>query len=189
MARIHIFALLLGAFLSLAFASCKFTPNCPRAAQVPPNDANLAAAAPTFCKCTCFKNSTIIPLGPEHEQQGSRSVYDASDDTILRNPLLSPRDADQSEHARRSATSSCTACTKAFCLSQGIDFCKDATEEDVFTQCFQRDSNKDKIMVWAFITSTLGLLGWAAFKRFVQWRDGRLIGRQDINYAPVSGGR
>jgi len=60
----------------------------------------------------------------------------------------------------------------------------------VFTQCFQRDSNKDKIMVWAFIVSTMGLLGWAAFKRFVQWRDGRLMmGRDDINYAPVTGGR
>lgn len=145
-------------------------------------------AAPTFCKCTCFKNSTIIPLGPEHEQQGSRSIYDASENLVLRNPQPSPDDADQST-TRRSATSSCSACTKAFCLSQGIDFCSDATEEDVFTHCFQRDSNKDKIMVWAFIASTVGLLGWAAFKRFVQWRDGRLMGRQDINYAPVAGQR
>lgn len=45
-------------------------------------------------------------------------------------------------------------------------------------------------MVWAFIVSTMGLLGWAAFKRFVQWKDGRsMMGRQDINYAPVTGGR
>ncbi|GAB1316135.1 hypothetical protein MFIFM68171_06345 [Madurella fahalii] len=26
-----------------------------------------SATVPTFCKCTCFKNSTIIPLGPQHD--------------------------------------------------------------------------------------------------------------------------
>lgn len=50
--------------------------------------------------------------------------------------------------------------------------------------CFQRDSNKDKIMVWGFIVGTVGLLGWAGFKRAVEWRDGRPT-RQDINYAPI----
>lgn len=91
--------------------------------------------------------------------------------------------------ARRSASTSCSECTKAFCLKQGITFCKDATEDDVFTLCFRRDSNKDKIMVWGFILGTVGLLGWAAFKHLSEWRQNRGMARQDIGYAPVSNSR
>jgi len=53
--------------------------------------------------------------------------------------------------------------------------------------CFQRDSNKDKIIVWAFITGTLGLLGWAAFKKVMALRQGPLFPRQNSNYAPMQG--
>lgn len=31
--------------------------------------------------------------------------------------------------------------------------------------CFQRDSRKDQIIVWAFLLGTTGLLGWALVKR------------------------
>ncbi|KAF5022050.1 hypothetical protein F66182_5933 [Fusarium sp. NRRL 66182] len=150
MARISLLILLLGAFISLA-----------------------AASAPTFCKCTCFKNSTIIPLGPKDDKSSSqlrRAVLDIP-------PQLEPR----------SKSKSCSECTKAFCLKHGIDFCKDATEEDVTTMCFQRDSNKDKIIVWGFIVGTVGLLGWAAFKKVVAWREGPGLGRQGSNYAPMAG--
>lgn len=51
--------------------------------------------------------------------------------------------------------------------------------------CFQRDSNKDKIIVWGFIFGTLGLLGWAAFKRVLEWREARSIVRPGANYATV----
>jgi hypothetical protein len=54
------------------------------------------------------------------------------------------------------------------------------------TMCFQRDSNKDKIIVWGFIFGTLGLLGWAAFKRVLEWREARSLGRAGANYAAVS---
>lgn len=57
------------------------------------------------------------------------------------------------------------------------------------TLCFQRDSNKDKIIVWAFIVGTVGLLGWAAFKKAVAWREDRAFARNDMNYAPVSAGQ
>lgn len=80
---------------------------------------------------------------------------------------------DTNHDDRRSASTSCSECTKSFCLSQGIAFCKDATEDDVTTMCFQRDSNKDKIIVWVFIFGTVGLLGWAAFKRVKMWRQTR----------------
>ncbi|OAR01760.1 hypothetical protein LLEC1_07131 [Akanthomyces lecanii] len=139
----------------------------------------LSLAAPTFCKCTCFKNSTIIPLGPEHQSKRSLPFFDTTDTSSSDPPAVVPR----------SASTSCSECTKAFCLQQGIPFCKDATEDDVFTQCFQRDSNKDKIIVWGFILGTLGLLGWAVFKRFSEWRQGRGLGRQDVSYAPVAPGR
>ena len=47
--------------------------------------------------------------------------------------------------------------------------------------CFQRDSNKDKIIVWAFIVGTVGLLGWAMFKRVMEWREVR----HNVSYASM----
>ncbi|RSM18224.1 hypothetical protein CDV31_002949 [Fusarium ambrosium] len=158
MARISFIILLLGAFISLA-----------------------AASAPTFCKCTCFKNSTIIPLGPKGERSPSQLRRSAVLDFTPANEIRSASSALEP----RSKSKSCSECTKAFCLKQGISFCKGATEEDVTTLCFQRDSNKDKIIVWGFIIGTVGLLGWAAFKKVVSWREGPGIGRQ--SYAPMPG--
>ncbi|KJZ78562.1 hypothetical protein HIM_01953 [Hirsutella minnesotensis 3608] len=174
MARLQLFVLILSALMALASAS-----------------------APTFCKCTCFKNSTIIPLGPASQHKGSRSSPSL---LLLRSvssalagsaspeePLVGRSSSDR--HDRRSASTSCSECTKAFCLSQGIDFCKDAKEENVVTMCFQRDSNKDKFIVWGFILGTVGLLSWAAFKRVAEWREHRAMERQGIGYSPVRGTR
>ncbi|WQF86626.1 hypothetical protein CDEST_11640 [Colletotrichum destructivum] len=118
-----------------------------------------ASSAPTFCKCTCFKNSTIVALGPKHQD-------------VKPGAAPSRRDPASDIHAR-AASASCSQCTKAFCLSSGIDFCRDATEEVVQTMCFQRDSNKDRFIVWGFILGTTGLLGWAAFKRANELREGK----------------
>ncbi|ODA80183.1 hypothetical protein RJ55_03141 [Drechmeria coniospora] len=152
-----------------------------------------SAAAPTFCKCTCFKNSTIVPLGPAgHASVLRRSPsFDSSVRHHHPRSLLFDGGAssDDDNNYRRSASASCSECTKAFCLSQGIGFCKDAKDENVVTMCFQRDSNKDKIIVWGFILGTVGLLGWTAFKRVVEWRDGRGMSRQDINYTPMVHGQ
>lgn len=170
----------MAAFISLVAASCKLYSGTLLPTALPHFRSLMRqlVAAPTFCKCTCFKNSTIIPLGPEHQAQRSISSLDFSDASSGALPEL----------ATRSASTSCSECTKAFCLKQGITFCKDATEDDVFTICFQRDSNKDKIIVWGFILVTVGLLGWAAFKHISEWREGRGR-RQDAGYAPVSAGR
>ncbi|KAK2055629.1 hypothetical protein LY76DRAFT_618431 [Colletotrichum caudatum] len=108
-----------------------------------------ADSAPTFCRCTCFKNSTIVALGPQHKDNQSGGT------------------------PSRAASPSCSQCTKAFCLTSGIDFCRDATEENVQTMCFQRDSNKDRVIVWGFILGTAGLLGWAALKRVNELREGK----------------
>ncbi|KAF4504539.1 hypothetical protein G6O67_007983 [Ophiocordyceps sinensis] len=125
-----------------------------------------AASAPTFCKCTCFKNSTIIPLGPASQHRDPSS---SSPSLLLRSLSVSdaahvsdearPRAASDHSQGRRSASTSCSECTKAFCLGQGIAFCKDAKEENVVTMCFQRDSNKDKFIVWGFILGTLLVCG------------------------------
>ncbi|CAM1502391.1 Fc.00g043750.m01.CDS01 [Cosmosporella sp. VM-42] len=169
MARISLLVLLIGAFVSLV----------------------AAASAPVFCKCTCGKNSTIIPLGPEHQS-------DTDNPSLLRranifNPDILPQlpGEHKSNAARnvasRSKSTSCSECTKAFCLSQGIDFCKGVEEDDVTTMCFQRDSNKDKIIVWGFIVGTVGLLGWAAFKRVLEWREGKARHRHANAFAPIPG--
>lgn len=54
------------------------------------------------------------------------------------------------------------------------------------TQCFKRDSNKDRIIVWGFIVGTVGLLGYAIFKRIMEWRSTRnAFSRENLNYVPV----
>ncbi|KDN66257.1 hypothetical protein CSUB01_06772 [Colletotrichum sublineola] len=122
---------------------------------------------------------TIVALGPQHQggQSGTAS---------------SPRDLPSSEIHGRAASASCSQCTKAFCLTSGISFCRDATEENVQTLCFQRDSNKDRVIVWGFILGTAGLLGWAALKRVNELREGKRAadaartGAGRGNYNPVT---
>ncbi|KAK4176403.1 hypothetical protein QBC36DRAFT_290548 [Triangularia setosa] len=116
----------------------------------------VSASAPTFCKCTCFTNSTIIPLGPIHDSPPS-----SPNQTPPPPPsLLTPR----------ASSSSCTQCNRAFCLKYNLPICKDAEEKDVVTSCFQRDSNKDRIIVWGFILGTAGLLSWAGVRKIIEGR-------------------
>jgi hypothetical protein len=49
------------------------------------------------------------------------------------------------------------------------------------TTCFQRDSAKDKAVVFIFIGATVGLLGYAAVRPWIE----RV--RERRNYIPVSG--
>ncbi len=104
--------------------------------------------APTsYCKCTCFGNSTIVAL-------------DAPSTTSKPNLELRPR----------ASKKSCNDCNRQFCL--GYSFCKGEKEEKVFTTCFQRDSTKDQVVVLAFIAATVGLLGYAGVRPWVdQWRE------------------
>ncbi|KAK1624786.1 hypothetical protein BDP81DRAFT_329568 [Colletotrichum phormii] len=144
-----------------------------------------ANSAPTFCKCTCFKNSTIVALGPQHadgEPPGNAAPPSSRRDTSSHltsseSPLLN----------KRAASSSCSQCTKAFCLSRGIDFCRNAKDEDVQTMCFQRDSNKDRVIVWGFLLGTSGLLGWAVFKRANELREGKRAADAAAAAAAASG--
>ncbi|KAF1355642.1 hypothetical protein EJ07DRAFT_131687 [Lizonia empirigonia] len=118
---------------------------------------SLAASPTSFCKCTCFGNSTIVAL-------------DAPSTASKPNLELRPR----------ASKKSCNDCNRQFCLS--YSFCKSEKEENVFTTCFQRDSTKDQVVVLAFIAATVGLLGYAGVRPWVeQWRERRR------SYMPVSG--
>ncbi|KAI2468227.1 hypothetical protein F4781DRAFT_279831 [Annulohypoxylon bovei var. microspora] len=183
MMRLHLSLLLIGVLVSYVAAASKllypYTLSPPASYHprppTPIHRANLSAAAPTFCKCTCFKNSTLIQLGPQGDNPNTfESAHSAADpptpppssQALLSRSLANPE--------KRAASASCTQCTRAFCLSQHLPICKDAEEnDDVVAMCFQRDSRKDQIIVWGFILGTTGLLGWAAARRVVEFRDGK----------------
>lgn len=144
-------------------------------------------APPTFCKCTCFKNSTIIPLGPGHEPPPAPPPAPSPTTTTT---TATPSDAtnkdkDKGEAGetaaaprshmedKRAASSSCSQCNRAFCLKYNLPICKGAEEKDVVTMCFARDSRKDRLIVWTFLLGTAGLLGWAAVRRALERREMR----------------
>ena len=156
------YALIFLTFLSVALAACKSTCKLLRF-QRQETDHNQKAPT-SFCKCTCFTNSTIIPLDDSPTTSGKPASNDA--------------DTSKSHHQR-----TCNDCTKQFCLDYHLPICQDAKETDVFTTCFQRDSAKDETVVFIFIFATGGLLIWAAIRPWVQkWRNQRAT--RDM-YAPV----
>lgn len=154
--------------------------------RIPPSKVHGLSAADTylaptsFCKCTCFTNSTIIPLdGPSSSLKNNTFFSDPSPPSLKvrnDNPLFDTRAP--AEGAKRT----CNNCNKQFCLSYNLPICKDAdVEKDVFATCFQRDSTKDEIVVVGFIFATVSLLAWATIKPWVErWREGR-------GYARVGG--
>lgn len=47
------------------------------------------------------------------------------------------------------------------------------------TSCFQRDSAKDQVVVLVFIAATVGLLGWAGLRPWVEgWKEVCILGWQ-----------
>jgi len=107
-------------------------------------DANSFVASTSFCKCTCFSNSTIIQLNG-----------------------TSPGSGDSNSDSKK-ARGTCSECNKASCLSYNLTICESAKEEDVFTTCFKRDSAKDEAVVFIFIAATTGLLVYAAVRPWVE---------------------
>ncbi|KAL1858324.1 hypothetical protein Daus18300_009942 [Diaporthe australafricana] len=171
MHRLSALILLLGAFASLA----------------------VAASAPTFCKCTCFTNSTIIEIKPKSSTGGSSSSSPPSQHQPPASeggsgssspdpPADDAADDDEnagllSRRAQGSASSpSCSQCNRSFCLSQSLPICKGAADKDVVTMCFQRDSRKDQVIVWGFILGTAGLLGWAGVQKVADLRQQHGVG-------------
>ncbi|KAL5337795.1 hypothetical protein BJX70DRAFT_388994 [Aspergillus crustosus] len=115
----------------------------------------------SFCKCTCFSNSTIIPLDPD---KGDSSLHNTLS-LLTRNVSI---DTEDEKRAGNYRSLSCNDCNRKFCLGYDLPTCKGAKEEDVFTTCFQRDSRKDEAIVFIFIIATGGLLLWAVFRPWIQ---------------------
>ncbi|KAH7380726.1 hypothetical protein BKA66DRAFT_465270 [Pyrenochaeta sp. MPI-SDFR-AT-0127] len=125
---------------------------------------SLAASPTSFCKCTCFGNSTIVALDAPSKKPSS--------------PELKPRSL-----TSRANKKSCSDCNRQFCL--GYSFCAGEKEENVLTTCFQRDSAKDQAIVFIFIGATVGLLGWAGIRPWMEgWRE---RARERRTYIPVPG--
>lgn len=121
---------------------------------------NLHHPAPTsFCKCTCFSNSTIIPLDPSKSSagtgsSGTKNAYNRYERALNTGPdseldleveaeqqhQVKPELKDPETIAERAQTYralSCNDCNRKFCLDYELPICKDAKEEDVFTTCFR----------------------------------------------------
>ncbi|RAL07462.1 uncharacterized protein BO97DRAFT_356398, partial [Aspergillus homomorphus CBS 101889] len=135
-------------------------------------------APASFCKCTCFSNSTIIPLDPEKPNSVS---------TLSSLFHLRSHDATNilNSRAKNYRSLSCNDCNRKFCLDYDLPTCKGAKEEDVFTTCFQRDSRKDQAIVFIFMIATGSLLTWAILKPWVEkWLE---AARERRSYIPISG--
>ncbi|KAL1624766.1 hypothetical protein SLS56_007651 [Neofusicoccum ribis] len=132
----------------------------------------LAASPASFCKCTCFTNSTIIHLddpSPYSKSGSSKSDSSKSSGSSL---LFSSRANDGKKTSKRT----CNDCNKKFCMEYNLPICHGAKEEDVYTECFQRDSAKDQAVVVIFITATVSLLIYAAARPYVdRWSEVSLV--------------
>lgn len=192
MNRLSLLLVVLGALASLVAATCEsYHPRPFRPPEPGISTLTSAPAAPTFCKCTCFTNSTIIEIKPKTSTSTVSSSHlkepdeptDTDTDTTAAesfvDAFLSSPDHDESsalerrknKHGRASLSPSCSQCNRAFCLSQSLPICKGAGEKDVVTSCFQRDSRQDMIIVWGFILGTGGLLGWAGVRKLMEMQD------------------
>lgn len=112
---------------------------------------DLPYLAPTlFCKCTCFSNSTIIPLNAprpasSHQQQfasrlllhtrnqddgngaGGRGEGGGGDDEGKKG----------NEDRKEFRAGNCGDCNRQYCIDAHLPICKDATVGDVVATCFR----------------------------------------------------
>ncbi|EHA21592.1 hypothetical protein ASPNIDRAFT_45472, partial [Aspergillus niger ATCC 1015] len=91
----------------------------------------VASSPASFCKCTCFSNSTIIPLDPDSSEStsalnGVSHFLRRSDDAAI----LGTR-------AKNYRSLNCNDCNRKFCLDYDLPTCHGAKEDDVFTTCFR----------------------------------------------------
>ncbi|CAI4213422.1 unnamed protein product [Parascedosporium putredinis] len=112
------------------------------------------------------------PLSPQHPDNQLRSL--PLDDRSAN--FFSPGPEKRGSKLSKRNPSACSGCTKVFCRDQNLPFCKDAKDEDMQTMCFQRDSVKDRFIVWGFILGVFGLLGWAGARKIMEIRGIRAAG-------------
>lgn len=92
-------------------------------------------ARASFCKCTCKKNSTIIPLDDEaHHPASAKTDADSGDGNERADALV--------EQDRRT----CNDCNRQFCLDYDLPILEDCktenkgNQEDIFAECFRESS-------------------------------------------------
>ncbi|KAJ5658107.1 uncharacterized protein N7484_001756 [Penicillium longicatenatum] len=129
--------------------------------QTKPADANRLPPAPTsFCKCTCFSNSTIIPLDPTKSSSGSASIdnvlnlYERAFDSVAADPAEGEHDI--IPRAQKYRALSCNDCNRKFCLNYELPTCKGAKEEDVFTTCFRKCGHAGPTVAWVECDRDIG---------------------------------
>lgn len=163
----------------------------------------VSAATPTsFCKCTCFSNSTIIPLdaprsnsppsnrvllprtpSPPWPELFARDPEDDGDEKKDDDDGAGKGGKEKEEDRKEFRAGNCNDCNRQYCIDAHLPICRDAGVEDVVATCFQRDSRKDEAVVFIFIFATAGLLGWAAMKPWVgKWVESA---RERGRYIPV----
>lgn len=113
--------------------------------------------APTsFCKCTCFTNSTIIPLDapssanrPYTDHGGNSLLFsrhpEEQNDDGSQAPVETHDDKDKggdkdgSEGGRKEyRAGNCNDCNRQFCIDYNLPICRGAGLDDVFTTCFRK---------------------------------------------------
>lgn len=111
------------------------------------------STAPTsFCKCTCFSNSTIIPLdAPRPEPRPSVSPRWVEFSNPADPPVnaavqlqLQPQKQDNKvakyqkrEDRKEFRKGNCNDCNRQYCMDAHLPICKGAKVDDVFTTCFR----------------------------------------------------
>jgi hypothetical protein len=112
----------------------------------------LATTEPSsFCKCTCFSNSTIIELRPINTdkdlsdgllERGAEPGWNFDDYATPEIDTREDSKDDNEENKNKQTTSrnralTCNDCNRAFCLDYNLPKCKGAKEEDVIATCFR----------------------------------------------------
>lgn len=123
----------------------------------------LTPAPTSFCKCTCFSNSTIILLDAP-SSHSSRSLHaslprtaqgDDVEELLPEDPPIETSPPDEGESRpeegegggdnrkengdrKEYRAGNCNDCNRQFCLDYNLPICKGAGMEDVATTCFRK---------------------------------------------------
>lgn len=108
---------------------------------------NLLYLAPTlFCKCTCFSNSTIIPLNAprasSHQQMSllllhTRNQDDGNRDGGSGGGGGGDEGKKGNEDRKEFRAGNCGDCNRQYCIDAHLPICKDVTVGDVVATCFR----------------------------------------------------
>lgn len=115
-----------------------------------------AHTAPTsFCKCTCFTNSTIIPLDAPRSNPPRSKGFLLPRNPPPSSPELFARDPEddgdekkeeggagnggkeKEEDRKEFRAGNCNDCNRQYCIDAHLPICHDAGAEDVVATCFR----------------------------------------------------